>query len=294
MKKLIAIGMSVLISIGSFGVVEATDFTKSPYFDPEDPFWKSEVEYGAQPFNPWKEVTDKYGGRESRWGIKRNIEEDIAPRGLLPSQNVKGVEKIKIDVCMPTASTAKIQTVNEQNTDLWIPWEADFVGFPPKGEYIVEVWDESTYTYVLGQDLGHSLTPIRKGKQGWGVYDAYEPNIVSGVHTLNAGTSVEKLSLTDIKEGYYLLTVTTYALEAFRVAGVAVNSVSDLSSVQYKIIKVKYTEHVNSVPSVYKEEEMEKMLQGIYKSTVLPGSMKIVDLNGEYNTLNPKELNKNK
>lgn len=295
MKKLIAIGMSILISIGSVGVVEATDFTQSPYFDPEDPFWKSEVEYGAQPFNPKKEIIDKYGDAESNWGIMRNMEEDIAPRGLLPTQNVKGVEKLTIDVCMPWVSTTKVQTINEQNTDLWVPWESDFVGFPPKGEYIVEVWDESTYAYAMGFDflMSFSLIPIRKGKQGWGMYDAEEPEIVSGVnYILGDNMDVNKLSLTDIKEGYYLLETATFGGSLYPTVGVSKGS--GLYVLQHKIIRVKYTEKPNSVLRPCSQEEIDKILQGIYTSTVLPGSMEIVDLNGEYNTLNPKELNKNK
>lgn len=292
MKKLIAIGMSILISIGSVGVVEATDFTKSPYFDPEDPFWKSEVEYGAQPFNPYKEAAEKYGDAASKWGIKRNLEEDIAPRGLLPSQNVKGVEKLNLDVFMPTITSTKVQPINGQHESVWIPWESEFVGFPPKGEYLVEVWDESTYAYAVGEGLDVILTPIRKGKYGWGVYDAEEPDLMSDMESLPGGLGVFKLSPTNVKEGYYLMEYITYMPgDLFYNTGVFVERGA---IVQYKIIKIKYTEKPNTTLSPYSKEEFDKILQGIYKSTVLPGSMKIVDLNGEYNTLNPKELNKNK
>lgn len=292
MKKLIAIGLSVLLNIGSFGVVEATDFTQSPYFDPEDPFWKSEVEYGAQPFNPYKEITEKYGDAASKWGIRRNIEEDIAPRGLLPSQNVKGVEKLKLDVFMPTITSTKVQPINGQHESVWIPWESEFIGFPPKGEYLVEVWDESTYAYAVGEGMAVILTPIRKGKQGWGVYDAEEPTIMSAVEYLSGGLCVAKLSPTNVKEGYYLLDYATYMPgDLFYNTGVFVEKGK---MDQYKIIKIKYTEKPNTTLSPYSQEEVDKIIQGIYKSTVLPGSMKIIDLNGEYNTLNPKELNKNK
>lgn len=336
--RVIALGLGILISLGSVGVASAEE-DWSKYLDENDPFWQSEVAYAQELGNHLESVVGwdmylfdvkntngntqmqedikeycyagkdetlwtenlKYGGSNSKWGIKRT-ENGVAPRGMLPTEGVKRVEKLKIDKLAPYVSSAPYvrssATVDNTTSYKYVkaPWARERVGFVEPGEYLVEVWDENTTMKVVGKQLNMTITPIRREKTGWTIPNGvYIPQGETDLMHFGASAVLYAVTGEKMQKGEY------YYIETETGTDVPNMSVFDPKNLYYsarhenyvgaldkgvgqsKIIK--YEGKPVKTPYKLTTKDAENCLAGIYKSTVLPNSTKIIDINGELETI---------